>query len=293
MTLPPFELHRPDSLAEASRLLTEYGEDASVLCGGTELLLLLKLGFAAYGHLVDIKGIESLGGIRAENGAVVIGSTVTHRQIERSPTVLERLPALAAMERSVANIRVRSVGTLGGNLCFSDPHSDPATFLLALDAEVEYDATRLPLSRFLVGPYETALEPGQLLSAVHIPIPPAGTGIAHRKLAFHERPAATVTCLVRSADGLIEQANIAVGSVGARAIRAVDAERVLTGAALDDAPTLRAAAELAADASQPVEDANGSALYKTNLVRVLVERCFRDALRGQAAQRGNRWRNGG
>jgi aerobic carbon-monoxide dehydrogenase medium subunit len=278
VTLAPFDLHRPDTVDEARELLTRYGEDASVMCGGTELLLLLKLGFAAYGHLVDIKGIAPLGGIRAENGALVIGSTVTHRQIERSPVVLERLPALAEMERRVANIRVRSVGTLGGNLCFSDPHSDPATFLLALDAQVEYDATRVPLAQFLVGPYETALEHGQLLSAVHIPIPPAGTGIAHRKLAFHERPAATVTCLARIAEGLIEEARIAVGSVGPRPVRAVEAERVLARTAPDEHSTLSKAAELAAEASRPVEDANGSAPYKANLVRVLVERCFSEAL---------------
>ncbi len=274
MTLPPFELHRASSVEEARELLTRYGEDAAVICGGTELLLLLKLGFTAYGHLVDIKGIVPLGGIRVDNGSVVIGSTVTHRQIERSPLVLERLPALAAMERRVANVRVRSIGTLGGNLCFSDPHSDPATFLLALDAEIEYDGTRVPVTRFLVGPYETALEHGQVLTAVHIPIPPPGTGIAHRKLAFHERPAATVTCLVGITDGLITEARIAVGSVGPRPVRATEAEQVLLGTAADDRSALSRAADLAAEASHPVDDANGSALYKANLVRVLVERCF-------------------
>ncbi len=192
MTLPPFDLHRASSVEEARELLVRYGDDAAVICGGTELLLLLKLGFAAYGHLVDIKGIEELGGVRAERGTLVIGATATHREIERSPLVLERLPALAAMEREVANIRVRNVGTLGGNLCFSDPHSDPATFLLALDAEVEYDGARELLAEFLVGPYETALAHGQLLHSVRIPLPREGTRIAHRKLSFHERPAATV-----------------------------------------------------------------------------------------------------
>ncbi|HEY7604426.1 MAG TPA: FAD binding domain-containing protein, partial [Gaiellaceae bacterium] len=103
MTLPPFDLHRARSVDEARDLLERYGEDAAVVCGGTELLLLLKLGFAAYGHLVDLKGIEELGGIRAENGTLVIGSTATHREVERSSLVLEGLPALAAMERDVAN----------------------------------------------------------------------------------------------------------------------------------------------------------------------------------------------
>src|SRR5207247_9340423 len=133
---------------------------------------LLKRSVASYGHLVEVKGIEKLGGIRAENGTLVIGATATHREVERSPVVLERLPALAAMERDVANIRVRNIGTLGGNLCFSDPHSDPATFLLALDAEVDHDGGRTPLSKFLVGPYETALRPSHLLHAVRIPLPP-------------------------------------------------------------------------------------------------------------------------
>src|SRR5581483_9693539 len=174
LTLPPFDLHRASSVEEARELLVRYGDEAAAICGGTELLLLLKLGFAAYGHLVDLKGIEELGGIQAENGALVIGATATHREIERSPLVLERLPALARMERRVANIRVRNVGTLGGNLCFSDPHSDPATFLLALDAEVEYEGTRRPLAEFLVGPYETALAHGQLLRSVRIPLPPEG-----------------------------------------------------------------------------------------------------------------------
>ena len=166
MTLPPFELHRATSVDKARELLVRYGEDAAVICGGTELLLLLKLRFAAYGHLVDIRGITELGGIRAEGGALVVGSTVTHREIERSPLVLERLPSLAAMERRVANIRVRNVGTLGGNLCFSDPHSDPATYLLALDAEAELDGRRMPFSEFIRGPYQTALPPGQLLASV-------------------------------------------------------------------------------------------------------------------------------
>jgi aerobic carbon-monoxide dehydrogenase medium subunit len=277
MTLPPFDLHRVGSVDEARELLLRYGDDAAVICGGTELLLLMKLGFAAYGHLIDISRIEDLGAIRADDGSLVIGAAATHRQIERSPLVLERLPALAAMERRVANIRVRNVGTLGGNLCFSDPHSDPATFLLALDAEAEWGSQRAALSDFLIGPYQTSLEPGQLLQALRIPVPAYGTRIAHRKLAFHERPAATVTAAVRVADGFVAEARIAVGSVGARAVRAAAAEQRLAGVAPDDAAAIAEAADLAAEASHAVADANGAADYKLQLVRVLVERSFREA----------------
>jgi carbon-monoxide dehydrogenase medium subunit len=279
MTLPPFDLHRARSLDEARELFERYGDDAAILCGGTELLLLLKLGFAAYGHLVDIRGIEELGGIRSENGAIVIGATTTHREIERSPVVLERLPSLAAMERNVANIRVRNVGTLGGNLCFSDPHSDPATFLLAAGAEVVFRAGGnqprvLPLAQFMLGPYQTALQEGDLLVAIRVPATTAGTGIAHRKLAFRERPAATVAAWVRVADGSPAEARIAVGSVGPVAVRATEAETLLLGGAATEE-----VAAAAAKASGAVEDANGSEEYKRQLVRVLVGRALVEARR--------------
>jgi aerobic carbon-monoxide dehydrogenase medium subunit len=283
VTLPPFDLHRARSLGDAHSLLERYGEDAAVVCGGTELLLLLKLGFASYGHLIDVKGIEELGGVRAENGWLVIGSTATHREIERSALVFEHLPALAAMERNVANIRVRNVGTLGGNLCFSDPHSDPATFLLALDAEVDHDGGRIPLSEFLVGPYETALSHGQLLRSVRIPIPDRGTGIAHRKLSFHERPAATVAVAVRAESGMVVGASIAVGSVGARPVRATAAAEALVGQPSTDMAALAEAATLAAEAADVVEDANGSIEYKQQLVSVLVERCVTAAVSNAGA----------
>jgi carbon-monoxide dehydrogenase medium subunit len=281
VTLPPFDLHRTRSLDEAHELLDRYGEDAAVVCGGTELLLLLKLGFAAYGHLVDIKGIDDLGGIRTENGSLVIGATATHREIERSPIVRELLPALAAMTREVANPRVRNVGTLGGNLCFSDPHSDPATFLLALDAEVDHDGGRIRLAEFLVGPYETALRHGQLLRAVRIPLPEAGTSVVHRKFSFHERPAATVTVALRKERDRIVDARIAVGSVGPRAVGVTAAAAALLGKGAEDVEALLEAGALAAEQSDAVEDANGSVEYKQQLVRVLVQRCVMSALINQ------------
>jgi carbon-monoxide dehydrogenase medium subunit len=280
VTLPPFDLHPAATVEEARDLLVSHGDDAAVICGGTELLLLLKLGYASYGHLVDIRQIAELGGIRLDDGALTIGATATHREIERSPLVRDALPALAAMERRVANLRVRNAGTLGGNLCFSDPHSDPATFLLALDAEAEWDGRRAPLADFLVGPYQTKLEQGQLLRAVHIPLPPAGTSVVHRKLAFHERPAATVTCAVRVEDGVVAEARIAVGSVGVAAVRAGAAEGRLVGASPHDDSAIGEAAEMAARSAEAIDDANGSAEYKEQLVRVLVRRCFEEAAEG-------------
>lgn len=277
MTLPAFELHRPSSLGEAADLLARFGDDGIVIAGGTELLLLLKLGFSAYDHLVDVRAIPELAGIRAENGFLEIGAAVTHREIERSALVRERMPALAEMERSVANIRVRTAGTLGGNLCFADPHSDPATFLLAAGAEAvvrrgDAPARVLPLAEFTRGPYETALSEGDLLASIRVPVTAPGTGIAHHKLAFRERPAVTVAAWVRVAGDGLAEARIAIGSCGPVAVRASGAEELLLAGA---APA--AVADAAAEESGAVDDANGSAEYKRRLVAVLVGRALEQA----------------
>ncbi len=282
--LAPFELHRVRSVPEASALMEELGDDAVFYAGGTELLLLMKMGFAAYGHLVDVKGIRELSGIEVRDGTLRIGAAVTHREIERSPMVAAGWPQLVEMERWVANIRVRSTGTLGGNLAFADPHSDPATFLLAADAAVVLgrgdERRRLPLGSFVLGPYTTALGPGELLVAIEVPGMAPGAGMVHLRFAFHERPAVTVSCLVEVVDGRISRARIAVGSVGVSGVRVPAGEDMLTGmdvAGLDPR-VLVEAGRAAADASEPMADSNGSAEYKHHLVGVLVGRAVRAAV---------------
>jgi aerobic carbon-monoxide dehydrogenase medium subunit len=282
--LPPFDLHRPSSLEEALDLLGHYGDDAVLMNGGTELLLLLKLGLAEYGHIVDLKGIPELTALASEDGMLRIGAGVTHFDLERAAEVRSRWPALAKMERMVANVRVRAAGTLGGNLAFSDPHSDPGTFLLAAEAVVvlrSREGTReLPLATFLRGPYETALASVEVLTEVRVPAPPSDARVVHAKIAFHERPAATVTCLAHVEGGRVAEARVAVGSVGPRPVRATEAEQLL--AAVDpsapDEAVLDAAGEAAAAAAGATADANGSADYKRALVQVLVRRTFTQAL---------------
>ena len=283
-TLPPFELHRPDSLEDASRLLTELGDDAVILCGGTELLLLMKLGFADHPHVVDVKRIAELRRLDATADVLEVGAAMTHREVERAGVVRERWPALAMMERNVGNLRVRVMGTIGGNLCFADPHSDPATFLLATGGSLvcrrgDGPARELSITDFVKGPYQTALETGELVTSVRVPHPGPGAGVAHEKMSLHERPAVTVTCLARVQDGVVASARVAVGSVGNRPGRALDAENALAGAAADELDSrVTAAAEAAAAAAEPVEDGNGSVEYKRQLVRVLVTRCVRTAV---------------
>ena len=285
MRLAPFRLHRPTSVEEATAIFDEIGADALAYCGGTELLLIAKLGLTDFSDLVDVKPIAELGGIEADGDGLRIGATVTHRALERSAIVRERWPSLAKMERSVANLRVRNVGTIGGNLCFADPHSDPATWLLAAGGEVSVrrggaPARRLAIEDFVRGPYETALEDGELLLCVHVPAPAPASAIAHAKMSFQERPAITVAVNVELEKDRVRAARIAIGSVGVRPMRPADAEAALLGldARVPDADAIARSAAAAAHECEPVDDANGSVEYKRQLVAVLTARCVRQAL---------------
>jgi carbon-monoxide dehydrogenase medium subunit len=285
MILPRFEMHRPDTLEEAAALLAEYGDDAALYCGGTELLLLMKLGFAEYGHLIDVKRIPELRAVTVRDGALRIGAAVTHRSIETSPQVRSVWSPLADMERGVANLRVRNQGTLGGNLCFSDPHSDPATFLLVARASLTSRRRggrerNVSIEEFGRGPFETLLEPDEVLVSIEVPALPPAASVVHKKYSFHERPAATLTCMTVVEDGRVSGVRIAVGSVGVVPVRATEAERLLEGMSVDsslDEEALEAAGVAAAEAADPVADTNGSVEYKKQLIRVLLERCLRES----------------
>ena len=184
----------------------------------------MKLGLASYEHLVDLKRVDGLRGIAAADGITRIGAATTHHEIETSAALRARYPEMSAMISQVANLRVRAVGTLGGNLCFADPHSDPASFLMAVGATLvcqRAEATRrIPAAEFLTGLYETALAPGELLVAVELPARPERTGISHLRMKLTERPVVTVTALVTLAPSTaivpstaIAQARLIVGSV--------------------------------------------------------------------------------
>jgi carbon-monoxide dehydrogenase medium subunit len=282
--LHPFERHTPATVEEATELLDEHGDDAVAYVGGTELFLLFKFGFARQPHVIDLKGIDELRGIERRNGELRIGSAETHRTIERHPTVRAEWPALAKMERGVGNLRVRTVGSIGGNLCFADPHSDPATFLLAMDGELEArrggsEPRRIPVADFVSGPFENALAPGELLTAVLVPELAPGTAVVHNKFVLHERPAITVACQLRVDGEWLDDLRLAVGSAGMVAARAVEAEALLDGASVAELDeTLEQAGELAADAADPVEDANGSVDYKRTVIALFSRRAVNAAV---------------
>jgi carbon-monoxide dehydrogenase medium subunit len=289
--LPPFRLHRPQTVEQASELLAELGPAALPYCGGTELLLVAKLGLTDFTDLIDVKGIDELKGIGAD-GELRIGAATTHREIERSAVVREQWPSFAGMERHVGNLRVRNVGTIGGNLCFADPHSDPATYLLAAGGSVtvrsgESARRRIPVEEFTRGPYQNALGPTELLVSVHVPQPDPGSALVHRKISFRERPAITVAAGVTVRDSIVAEARLVVGSIGTVSQRLSLAEQTLRGidAIAPATPQLSAVARAAGDQAEIVADSNGSVEYKRQLVRVLVGRCVGEALANAQAPR--------
>lgn len=282
-----FRVHNPRSVAESSALLEELGPDAAAYAGGTELLLVMKRGLVQYAHLVNLKHVDALRGLELDPGAGVlrVGALVTHRELEQSPIVKTHLPCLAELERHVANVRVRNTGTIGGNLCFAEPHSDPAVLLLTLNARVHVwgqGCTRvIPVSEFLLGPYQTALGPGEILTHIEVPIPPPATArAAYRKFQIHERPSVGVAVYVeRGPDGFVHCCRVAIGSIEDVPRRLPEVEervrnRVPTGRDVEDA------AQLVAGAVNPVDDLSGSAEYKRHLAAVLFKRALERCLRG-------------
>ncbi len=263
-------------------MLGELGEKARLYAGGTELLLAMKHDLLRYEHLVDVKTIADLNKIEVKNGSLVVGSTATHRAIERSPVVKQNLPVLAEMETKVANVRVRASGTLGGNLCFAEPHSDPATLLLALDATVRVQGRAgtkaLEIDRLITGAYETSLAADELLASVEIPLPAKSQRAAYVKFQLHERPTLGLA-LVLNVDGdKITTASVVVGSVSAIPTQSDKANALLVGSKAQVEKQLPDAAEALAQAADPVDDLEGGAEYKRHLIGVFLKRAFAQAL---------------
>jgi aerobic carbon-monoxide dehydrogenase medium subunit len=283
-TLSRFEIHQPANVREASQMLEDYGDDGGLYAGGTELLLAMRHKVLNYRHLIDLKVIPGLDSITARDGAIEIGAACTHRSIERSALIREKQPALAEMESHVANVRVRATGTLGGNLCFAEPHSDPATLLLVLEARVKIEggsgSREIAIADLIGGAYSNNLQPGEILTSVIVPCANSNQRIAYVKFQVHERPTLGLALLLESADGTAEfsGARVALGCVSPFPIRTPAAEALLAGPREGVEKRLPDAAEILADSADLIDDHEGSAEYKRHLIHVFLKRAFSRAL---------------
>lgn len=285
--LSALKLIQPSTIAEASQALAEHGENARIYAGGAELLLLMRHGLVAAEVLIDIKKIDRLHRVQLRDGVLRVGACVTHHALETNPLVREHAPALASAESQLANVRVRNQGTLGGNLAFNDPHSDPGTALLVHDAAVILGGAggerRIALPDFFIDMYSTALRPDELLLEVEIPRLPAGMKSAYRRLHRYQRPTLGVAAAARAAGGVIDEARLAVGCVGPQAQRLTDLERKIKGATLADARRIVHEEKKRLDELlRPVDDLMGSAEYKLYMTDAMLCEALEAAAEGAA-----------
>jgi len=269
----------PATVAEASRIAADLGDGARFIAGGTALLLALRQRLLSPSHLVSLARLAPLRGIAVDaQGALHIGALSLHADIAASLTVQRHAPMLAAMAAQVANPQVRNQGTLGGNLCYADPSTDPPGCLLALDARVQLASHRglreLPLADFLVDYFTTALEPDELVQAIIVPpLPDASRGRYDRFLrtAAEHRPMVSVAALVQVERGLCRGARIVVGAAVPVPARLAEAEACLVGQA-PSRERIDAAARAAAEAITPLDDLRGNADYRRAMVEVQLRR---------------------
>ena len=279
-----FELAEPSTLREACALLSDDGE-AKVIAGGTALLTLIKHGIFVPKTLVNLKKIKGASDISydAQTG-LRVGALAAIYDIEASPLVRQHYPVLAEACHVVANIRIRNMATIGGNLAHGDYQSDPPTVLVALNAVVELlsraGTRQMKLSDFLKGSYETALEPDELVSALIVP--PAeslsGTYTKFTTGSSEERPCVGVAALTTMEKDVCAELRLVVGAVSPKPVRLEKAESMARGEKL----TSQLIERIASDASSsvdPIDDLRGTVDYKRHLVHVLVRRAL-----GAAAQ---------
>ena len=282
MSLPRFDYHAPKTLGEAVALRRDLGDDALVMAGGLTAVILLRERLVNPRVILSLSEIPELRRISA-NGGLTIGAMVTHTEVTRSDAVASRAPLLREACGHVGSPAIRNQGTLGGNISHADSASDPAPALLAVGAEAVIAGPggerRLPLDQFFLGTLTTALAGDELLAAIHVPPPAAGTQSRFVKFTATSAEAfSTVTVavsIVRDAAKTCTEARIGLGSVGATPLRARAAEDLLRGRALT-ADAIAAAAEAAAAGTEPSSNGQGSADYRRAMTAVWVRRLLED-----------------
>ena len=273
-----FTYHRPASVRETVGLLAQLGEEGRVLAGGHSLIPMMKLRLAAAEHLVDLAGVSELRGIRAQGDEIVIGAMTTQHELMASE-LYAKIPLLRETSLVIADPQVRYVGTLGGNVANGDPGNDMPAVMMCLRASYQVASQsgqrRIAAREFYQGAYFTALEPGEIVTDIRIPVPPAGHGYAYeklkRKIGDYATAAAAVVLSLR--DGNVASCSIGLTNVAETPLWAEEAAKVLSGSALDAATVKRAVAAAEAITS-PANDARGPAHYRTKMAGVMLTRAL-------------------
>jgi aerobic carbon-monoxide dehydrogenase medium subunit len=274
-----FSYHRPTSIADAVKLLASLGDEARPLAGGHSLVPMMKLRLATPEHLVDLHGIDGLKGIRRDGALVVIGAMTTQHELLASQEITKSLPILHETALLIADPQVRYMGTIGGNVANGDPGNDMPALMMTLGATYRLEGSNgsreVAAAEFYQGAYFIALEPGEILTSIAIPVPAAGHGYAYEKLKRKVGDYATAAAAVvlTMAAGKVATCAIGLTNLHETPLLATDAARAVIGTSLDEA-TLKKAAAAAEAIMSPAADARGPVEYRKHVGGIMVTRAL-------------------
>jgi carbon-monoxide dehydrogenase medium subunit len=291
--MKPFDYLEPTTVAEACELLRRHGGEARLYAGGAYLSIVMKQGLLQPKILINIKRIAELKDIDCDpQEGLSIGALVTHRELETSELIREKLPLLCEVEKEVANIRVRNVGTVGGNLASGEPLTDLAQVFIALDAQVEILGSSgkrvISLEELFIDSYQTCMTEDEILTRVLIPPLPSHSGVEYIRFSSSsvvDKPCVGVAVWIAldPAERGCRDVRIVMGCVGPTPMRARQAEQILIGKAARS-EVIQEAAKRAAQECNPVSDLRGSESYKRAVVHALVRRALTTAA-GRASEK--------
>jgi carbon-monoxide dehydrogenase medium subunit len=277
-----FSYHRPATVADAVKLLADLGDDARPLAGGHSLVPMMKLRLATPSHLVDLHAVAGLKGIKRDGNKVVIGAMTTQHELLGSDEIAKALPILHETALLIADPQVRYRGTIGGNVANGDPGNDMPALMMTLGASYQLQgpngAREVVAGEFYQGAYFTALEPGELLTSVTIPVPAAGHGYAYEKLKRKVGDYATAAAAVvlMMSGGKVASCSIGLTNLHETPLLATDAAKAVIGTSLD-AAALKKAADAAVAIMSPAADARGPVEYRKHVGGIMVTRALQRA----------------
>jgi aerobic carbon-monoxide dehydrogenase medium subunit len=279
-----FEYHAPGSVSEALGLLGKL-EDAKILAGGHSLVPMMKLRLAQPKHLIDLRKVPGLAGIKEDGGAIAIGAMTTQWEVESSKVLKAKCPVVAETASHVGDPQVRNKGTIGGSLAHADPAADMPATMIAVGAEFVCEGVKgrrtVKVDDWFQGLMTTALREDELLVEIRVPALAKGTGAAYLKFPHPASRFAVVgvaAVVTLDKDGKCTKAGVGVTGAGTKAVRAKGVEAALTGKRLD-AAAIEAAAAKAADGVDVQADLQGSVEYKAHLCRVFAKRAIEAAVK--------------
>ncbi|HET6952713.1 MAG TPA: FAD binding domain-containing protein [Acidimicrobiales bacterium] len=268
----PFAYHRPATIAEATGMLAELGDDAKVLAGGQSLVPMLALRLAVFEHLIDIGRVDELTGIERRDGALWIGAGTTEAAVEADAEVAAAAPLLARATPLIGHLQIRNRGTVGGSIAHADAAAEYPAVVLALDGEMEAVSTRgrrvIPAADFFTGLWSTALAPDELLAGVRLPVWTGRCGFAVQEIARRHGDFAIAGAAVGvelDAGDRVRRCAIALFGLGSTPLRATAAEQAIVGRSLTEISAEDVGHQAVADLDDVPSDLHGPASYRTRV----------------------------